>query len=287
MLWLGGLAFAASLDIDIETVDTELDKGTRLRLEYGLWQASHLYETRLGIDYPATIHLDVTIYGERAAFAKRRDDAGHPEWYAGWFSRKDGRNEAVFFAGKRPERLVEVFRHEGSHFLVSFGGPMPGWLNEGLAEVLESAHDEGSELIAVPYRQTVSFLKEHGGGSVRDTVLDDTRWKDTPNASVSSRYRRAWAITTVLLSTRNGSETLKAVAKAYRKRRSREAALAAIDATYQGGVDGLQRDLDRFAADPPARVVIARGLKGPLKSDVIWTSCPDGRLVRTTDGCGY
>lgn len=67
---------AGPIAIEMHTVDTELDRGTRLRMEYTLWQVRDFYARRLGIEFPLRIELDVTIYGDREAFRKVADEAG-------------------------------------------------------------------------------------------------------------------------------------------------------------------------------------------------------------------
>ncbi|MEZ4322546.1 MAG: hypothetical protein R3F61_34080 [Myxococcota bacterium] len=287
MIWAVSWALAARIDLDIHAVDTALDEGTRIRLEHTLWQAHHLYASRLGIEYPRSIRLDVTIYGDHAAFRARADERGKPEWSGGWFEpQRDGTNIAVFYAGGSQARLVDVFLHEGSHFLVSFGGRIPRWLNEGLAEGLETSRAEESTLIVDTPRQHAAVLKRDGGGTVEGIVLDAEKWDDLSSETAGLRYVRAWALTTVLMASTNGSDTLEAIAVAYRRTGRRSSSIDAIDGTYRGGVAGLQRDLDAFAASPPASTTVSTTLKGALREDALWTSCPDGRLVQTTTGCG-
>lgn len=288
MLSLLSLCFAGPLDITFDTVDTELDRGTRIRMEYTLWQVRDFYAHRLGIDYPRTIELDVTIYGDQAAYRKVADAAGRPSWSGGWFQpRRTGRHEAVFHAALGQKQLAEVFLHEGSHFLVAYGGRIPRWLNEGLAETLEQAHTEGQALIVRPSSQKRSFLAREGAGRVEDIVLDPKTWSELPRDQAGARYTRAWALTTLLLSTQNGGDTLEAIAVAFRRTGDRSSGMAAIDKTYLGGRAALQRDLDAFAQRVPQQVTVSRTLKGALKTDALWTNCPDGRLVRTDVGCGF
>lgn len=277
---------AGSVDVQIETVNATLEQGTRLRLEYTLWQIRDLYATRLGIEYPKSIDLQVTIHGDEQVFRAAADEAGRPSWSGGWFDRRDGRNRAVFRAGDE-ERLVETFLHEGSHFLVSFGGAIPRWLNEGLAETLQVSRTDGRDLVVTPSATQRRMLGAHGMGPVADLILDTAPWKELPGHEVSVRYVRAFAVATVLMSSSNGADTLAAIAADFRRTRDAGSVLRAIERVYQGGAAGLQRDVDAFCKDPPASVTVATTLKGPLNSDAMWTNCPDGRLVRTDIGCGY
>lgn len=279
---------AGPISIDVHTVDTELDAGTRAHLEYMLWQVRDFYGRRLGIDYPRVIALDLTLYGDRSAFKAVAEEAGRPSWSGGWFQRgRDGVNRAVFHVGANRAAFTETYLHESSHFLVSYGGRIPRWLNEGLAVVLGGSHTEGGALVGgVGPRQRASLGRE-GVGSVEALLTDVGSWKDLPGDTARIRYVRAGALALFLLSTPNGGDTLEAIARAYRQRGDARAPVRAVESTYRGGLRLLQEDFETWAADPPERVVLTAQLKGALTSDEVWTKCPDGRLVRTETGCGY
>ncbi|MCA9567230.1 MAG: hypothetical protein KC656_05285, partial [Myxococcales bacterium] len=186
---------AGPISIDVETLDgATLDRGTRIRLEYMLWQVSELYSHRLGIDYPRTLRLKMTLHGDPERFRKAAEAVGLQPWVGGWFrGGRDGTNEAVFRAVAEPE-LVRAWLHETSHFLVSYGRPAPNWLNEGLAVAIETSRAEGRDLIVSTSPRNRAVLAREGGGSVETMVLGDAPFKDLPGETVSTRYIQAWAL---------------------------------------------------------------------------------------------
>jgi hypothetical protein len=91
-----------------------------------------------------------------------RDVTKAPEWSGGVY---DGRIRIpIKDADRSPEQLAEVLAHEYTHAVVASlaDGPVPAWLNEGLAGVMEpnGSRDEIEALVRAGLRIPLSQLAE-------------------------------------------------------------------------------------------------------------------------------
>ncbi|MEZ4322049.1 MAG: hypothetical protein R3F61_31545 [Myxococcota bacterium] len=287
MLVLGlAAALASEVSLEIEPVSTTVTQTTKSRLRQTLGRALDFYEHGLGVTFPAEIAVTVTIYGDRDAYREVAKAAGLPSWADGYFKTVPGKPpEAVLWAQDDTQKMMRVFQHEGSHFLLGYAGRTPRWLNEGLAQCFEHSAMSGNSLSIRPPAAYLEYLGREGAPKAEAVILDRSNWNELPPDEVGPLYIDGWALTAFLMSSANGQETLAAIVRAYKASGTAKSGLEAIDATYRGGTSGLQRDLERWVANPPSSVSVPRYANVEPSADALWTTCPDGRLVSTAIGC--
>jgi hypothetical protein len=280
-------ALASEVSLEIDAVETTVTQTTRSRLHTTLSRVLDFYEQGLHVRYPDAIEVKVTLHGNRDTYRAVAKAEGLPSWADGFFKTAPGQPPmAVLWAQDDPAKMMGVFQHEGSHFLLGYAGRTPRWLNEGLAQCFEHSAISGNLLTVRPPPYYVEYLQKTGAPSVEGVVTNRSRWNDLPSGEVGPLYIQGWALTAFLMSSSNGHETLAAIVRAFRVEGDNASGLAAIDDTYRGGLAGLQRDLDRWVSNPPSSVPVPRFVQIEEKTDALWTTCPDGRLVSTSTGCG-
>jgi len=286
VIWLLAAAWAADLSLQIQAVDTTVTQTTRSRLSQRLGRVQDFYAHGLGIPYPPSLVIDVTLYGDRDIYRQVAKKSGLPPWANGFFRAGPGiAPQAALWAQDDREAMIGVFLHEGSHFLFRYAGRTPRWLNEGLAQCFEHSRISGNVLTVHPPPYYLDFLRREGHIEVEAIVLDPTQWNDLPSGKVGPLYIRGWALTAFLLSSKGGQQTLAAILRSYKVEGTRQSGLDAIEATYRGGRAGLERDLQRWVANPPASVVVPRSVAVEEEVDGMWRTCPDGKLVSAKVGC--
>lgn len=287
MIGLVVSALASEVSLEIQAVDTTVTQTTRSRLHQTLSRALDFYEHGLDVKFPDALTVGVTIYGDQDAYRAVAKAEGLPSWAGGFFKVGPGTPpRAVLWDHGDPAQMMRVFLHEGAHFLLGYAGRTPRWLNEGLAQCFEHATMSGNALTIRPPPHYAQYLAHEGAPSVEGLVTSKAAWNELPSSDVGPLYVQGFALTAFLMSSSNGQETLAAIVRAYRVDGKNESGLKAIEDTYRGGVAGLQRDLERWSANPPSSVNIPRFVEIEQKSDALWTTCPDGRLVSTAVGCG-
>lgn len=278
----------ARIQLTVVGVGLDVTQTTRARLESALSKTHAFYESGLGVRYPDRVPLQLTVYDERAAFDVAREAAGLPAWAGGWFSTGSGRPEAHVWDHDDPVKMQEVFLHEASHWLMRYAGRTPTWLEEGLAQCFGHASVRGNLLTIETPSRFLEVLATEGAPSVRDLITAPNRWTELPSDQVGPLYVQGWALTAFLLSRPEGQDALAAVIASHRVSPTGARDLEALDGAWKGGVDGLQRDLERWLSARPRAVPIPRyqRVNAAPVSDGMWVTCGNGRLVSASIGCG-
>ncbi len=277
------VAALAGVELSVDCVGGTIGSSERMMLQSTLGSVASFYRSALGMPLPTTIPLHLTVYEDRAAFEEHRRRSGSPSWSTGWFRTTPGQPpEAVLWGGPF---MHKTLLHEASHYLVNRSGrPLPPWLNEGLAQVMETAAVRGNLLTVSPpprYRALVQGLVP----SI-DTVLDHPgRWIELPEEEVVPLYAQAWMLTALLLSSTEGQRTVAAIVDRYRTDPSPRSVRAAIDATFPGGLRGLQSRYQRWVPRDslPLPTPIQPYRTAPRSSR--WVRCPNGALARSAEHC--
>jgi hypothetical protein len=286
MMWaVLAIALAGRVELTIEGVGGPVTQSQRLMLQATLQRTSNWYDTALDVPTPHPLPMHITVYTDEDAFTAIKREKGAPMWAAGFFHRRGRQAEAHLFAASN-ERMQATFLHEASHYLLAFGGRSPKWLNEGLAEVLESATVRGNTLTVTPTRHQLYGLSRVDKPTVRAIVEGNSAWNDLPGDEVGPLYASAWGLTAMLVESPQGQKTIKAMLSAYRRQPTNDAVVGAIESTWPGGMDGLQRDFERWIARPSKTVILNAPIRNqPSAPDALWIRCDDGRLVSRSLGC--
>lgn len=279
------IALAGDVELTIDSVGKPVTQNQRVMLQSTLQRTSDFYGAVLGIRAPDPLPMKVTVYSEKSAFEEIKKAKGAPPWSEGFFRIVAGRPEAFLWSGSAGG-MRPIFLHEASHYLLSYGGFAPRWLNEGLAQVMETANVRGNALSVTPTDRHRRILAQLGRPSAEQIVGAGGSWNELPAEQVGPLYIAAWALTAVLLSTPDGQQTTAAILAAHRRSPNAATVKTAIEDTYPGGMAGLERAFDTWASRPPRSLMLHAPIQArPAASDALWLRCKDGRLVSRTVGC--
>lgn len=282
-------AAAGQLELEIAAADFDLSADTERAVTRILTRMYGTYEAWFGLALPPRLHLPVTLVDAEATYrAREREILGQPGHTVGFFDGRTG--AATVWHGRGDAEMRATLVHETSHHLLAVAGlaRVPAWVNEGLAELFETAMLDGNAVWLVPNPDMVQYLDGRSRPPATALVgLDAATWRGL-GATPWTRpeYPYGWELCAFFASTEAGRRALADVALSTATAPSVEAgsaASAAIDRSYPGGRSGLDRD---FAAWRPSRLQL------PIRTDTGqasgWAKCADGTLVRVDAGatCG-
>ncbi|MEQ1508145.1 MAG: DUF1570 domain-containing protein, partial [Myxococcota bacterium] len=245
------------------------------------------YESWLGIAFPSPLVVHATMVESEAAYHAREPAVlGRSGHTSGYFVGATG--EVVVWRGRGDATMRATLVHETSHYLLATAGlgRVPLWLQEGLAEVFETATVDGNAVYLVPNGDALGWIRGRSVPKASSLVgLDRQTWTAL-GATPWTRpeYPYGWALCAFLLSSDPGRRTLSDVLLSTAV--SSDPGAAAIDAigrSWPGGVDTFDQ---AFAAYSPGRIQLPiRSSSGQADG---WAKCPDGSLIRPDLGakCG-
>lgn len=282
-LCLATPADAGELDLDLRFEDFDRTEAVAQRIETVLARTLDLLDERLGFRFGRRTELDLFLIADRATYEARfRAEFRDPERLGyvpdGYFAAAHG---GVVWRHPDTERFFRVLVHEATHHLVSRGGGgIPTWMNEGLASVFGEFRVEGNAVWLDPVPKHVKALRTRGIPSVATLLTHrEPRWAWHRERTARAVYAYGWALCAFLLSTDQGTATLRAIAQA-KPGNDGDAVLAIVERTYRGGAATLDRDvrawIERGAKPLQLPVSHAGGDVTPSGKD----PCPGGILMR-------
>ncbi len=205
------------------------------------------YEDSLGLQFGGDITLTITVIDDRATYLARARAAGAPnaDRTGGFFSPATG---GVVWRGADTGLAQGVLVHEISHELLSRAGRhVPLWLNEGLAEVVRGYHIQGNAIWLEPEPHVLAQLRNgiHGWRPTARLVLtsDAATWASL-GATAGQRpdYDHGSMLVGFLLSTPEGTDTLKALLAVSGRGLTANTTLGVVEVVYPGGLARMESD---------------------------------------------
>jgi hypothetical protein len=137
---------------------------------------------------------------------------------------------------------MAIVRHEMTHaMLAGMLGPVPVWINEGLAEYMESFRWQMNAAVAQPRVDQYSRLQ---GASMK--ALAHTEHQDFYGSNQERNYLQAVASLYFLLDHQAGRQWLKRSFAAYGQSPCRKIGVNQLFSTYPGGVEGASHGFNAW-----------------------------------------
>lgn len=189
----------AGANITVQGLDTELPALALGELQSDAAAVIALLRSELGIVLDRTIRIDAVVVADRATFDRLRGEAA-PRLAAigGFYNPADRR--LVVRRQARDAGTRMVLRHEAVHAILHESvGPLPIWLNEGLAEYFEHLGSDAHSVTPAP--EWLGVLRAFDLAE-RIDLLDNALRADHERfhgADVEAMYASSWAITSYLM----------------------------------------------------------------------------------------
>ena len=233
-----------------------LQQAVKLSIEYPNWAGDSLIESEikkqgkmvhkvLSHYVPKSqlrqINLKIILFKNVADFESHRDDQkGNAQWGAYYSSKSNS-----IYLPRYPniEQTMAIARHEMTHaMLAGMLGPVPVWINEGLAEYMESFSWRINIAVAEPRVSEYGRLK-----NVSMRQLANTEHQDFYGSNQQMNYLQAAASMYFLLDHQAGRQWMKSSFAFYGQNPCRKASIDQLfGQNYPGGIDGASRNFSAW-----------------------------------------
>lgn len=233
--------------ITVQGLDTELPPLALGQLQGDAAAVIALLRSELGIVLDRTIRIDAVVVADGGTFDRLRGEAA-PRLAAigGFYNPQDRR--LVVRRQARDAATRTVLRHEAVHAILhETVGPLPIWLNEGLAEYFEKLQPDAHSVATAP--EWTELLRGFDLAE-RVDLLDNALSADHVRfhgADVEAMYASSWALTSHLMRDAPGRRLLRELIAFQRNSEGCRAAdlRAEIDRRHVLRLDGFLQEVSR------------------------------------------
>lgn len=126
-------------DIRIKTVDAELSEAERQQIEDGVNNVYEFFDRVMFFDMYKTVPVNLLIFGDVSQYQQYLLSMDKGQLVASYGVYIPAREQIVVYVQDDRARTFETIKHEVSHAVLDSIVPYaPAWLNEGLAEQMET-----------------------------------------------------------------------------------------------------------------------------------------------------
>ena len=225
--------------VEIRTANCELSEEERTLITATLQAEAALLEDLFGPSSESP-SLRVQLHGSFQAFQAFRDSETKAKSRTGFYSPALGLAVVM-----KQEGYLGVVAHELLHAQLRqrFQSP-PTWLNEGLAEYVESSTVQSGQLKAIPQAvklKRVLATLHHGGFPLKPLVSwEHSQWSQENEAKGHPASTWSWALVTFLL---EGPQPRERIRLILTKILQGKETYKVMEEHYPGGFHVLERDL--------------------------------------------
>ncbi|GAB5414286.1 MAG: hypothetical protein Cons2KO_18890 [Congregibacter sp.] len=241
-----------TFEVQVSREKAELPEGFEALILAGAHHSYELWRDWLGEARLQPSKINMRFVGDDARF-EAIYDADSPAGYTTTGFYRIRNNEAVvrYTAPHKRYALGNAF-HEMSHLITAWHlGPTPPWLNEGIAEYVETMRVTPEAAVFTLSQQHLRILSRVAPTSLEElTGLSRSDWgsQDAPR-----RYASAWSLISFLLDSTDGRRTLQGVIEsAFEQRCNPTTNLENALAQYPGGTRSLESDWNGWVSQRTA-----------------------------------
>jgi hypothetical protein len=232
--------------IAIETVDVELSTAERARIAADVNNVYRFFDNVLFFDMYKTVPVKIRIYPDDRsyrAYLATVIKTPMPPTFGVYLSRS---NEIAVYIQPDRQATFQTIKHEAAHAIVDTITPFTtAWLNEGLAEQMETLTIENDRLVIGRNRENSFFLRKlsaepHGlVGLAELFALASDEWRRHHSASGVRLYSQTGELVYFLLSSAPGRNFIVRLLHRY-ERGARELSSQLVEQDYTGGIRAMQ-----------------------------------------------
>ncbi len=232
--------------IAIETIDVELSAAERARIEADVNNVYRFFDSVLFFDMYKTVPVKIRIYPDARAYQAYLAQVVSgplPPSRGVYLSRS---NEIAVYIQPDRAATFETIKHETSHAIVDTIAPFTtAWLNEGLAEQMETLELENDRLAIGRNRENQYFVQQlsaeaHGLiGLEKLFALPSDEWRRHHSNTGIPLYCQTGELVYFLLNSAPGRNFIVRLLHRY-ERGTRELSAQLVDQDYTGGIPAMQ-----------------------------------------------
>lgn len=238
------------LDVNFSTVEYSLPPDTQFKTTLAIRKMREIYLDYLGLNLKDLSEFNIKIFGSKESFSRYRDKHfPNSESATGVFWKK--RNEAIVWKNKNFKRMLGVTTHEMSHALIAmeFSRP-PRWLNEGLAEYVESMEVSGQSITLSPQDYWLKVVRKHAYAKDLPSLSQLINWPakswKARNKKDGLSYAMSWSLVHFLMSSKDNRNVLKQYLEDLSQSERQFNSAKSMDKAYPGGMKKLEQDWENW-----------------------------------------
>jgi hypothetical protein len=232
-------------DIDVATRDVSLTSTEKKNIIDGINNVYEFFDRVLFFDIYKTVPVNILILKNKREYVNYLKQIGKARAAASYGVYIRSTNQIVVYIRKNREDTFKTIRHEVSHAVVDTIMPYsPAWLNEGLAEQMETLNRNNSGLYVeshtVNLTSVARALKTNRLSNISDFLkLPSIKWRHSLSDGQYYLQSQAGQFVYFLLSTRpNRSFVVRLMHKF--SRGDRKLSYYLVDDNYIGGVKTME-----------------------------------------------
>lgn len=232
--------------IAIETVNVVLSDAERARIKADVNNVYRFFDSVLFFDMYKTVPVKIRIYPDvnaYQAYLAKVVDRPLPPSRGIYISRS---NEIVVYIQRNRAATFETIKHETSHAIVDTITPFTtAWLNEGLAEQMETLELENGRLVIGRNRENQHFVRQLGAephgliGLDKLFTLPSDDWRRHHSSTGIPLYCQTGELVYFLLTSAPGRNFIVRLLHRY-ERGTNELSASLVDQDYTGGIQAMQ-----------------------------------------------
>ncbi|WP_299580077.1 DUF4124 domain-containing protein [uncultured Microbulbifer sp.] len=232
-------------DISVEAVDTNLSKQELNKIVEDVNLVYEFYDRVLFFDFYKTVPVKVLVLKDKKAYYEHlRERMGkEPSSSYGVYFPQD--NQIIVYIQKERARTFRTIKHEVSHAITDTVTPYsPSWLNEGLAEQMETLSRSGEQLRITRHMENYRWINPP---EYREQLMDIATFLSLPSKNWRHQLRSGKArlqpqtgqFLYFLLSTPTGKSFVIRLIHKF-ERGDRTLSYYHVDKDYIGGIKSLE-----------------------------------------------
>jgi hypothetical protein len=232
--------------IAIETVNVELSEAERARISTDVNNVYRFFDNVLFFDMYKTVPVKIRIYPDvnaYQAYLAQVVDGSLPPSRGVYLPRS---NEIVVYIQRNRAATFDTIKHETSHAIVDTITPFTtAWLNEGLAEQMETLQLENDRLVIGRNSENRYFVRQLGAepqgliGLEKMFALPSGEWRGHHSSTGVPLYCQTGELVYFLLDSTPGRNFIVRLLHRY-QRGTRELSVRLVEQDYTGGVQAMQ-----------------------------------------------
>ena len=240
----------ALVNVEIELIDYQLAPGKAKEIDEKVGAIYQIYSRWFGWDPRPKRAINIKIFGNYAAFEKYQKDVLGNQYVMNRSHYILARHEILMLGTEFDNNTMRTLLHESSHAILHMElNRIPKWINEGLAEVFEYIHANGSDIRIGYNRGWLDLIKhKQREGSLRsfeeNLMVSDLTWHNESARVERSYYNIAWSMMRFMLSTQEGITTMRQTMATCKKTLCWQSAqiVELFGQSYPGGIKQIDED---------------------------------------------